>query len=111
MAPIPMVAAPREREVFRQRTLEVGSFPSNAFGLHDMHGNVWEWVADCYVETYVNAPSDASASAEVPGCHRVMRGGSWIDSPRVLRSAYRAHVPSNARFFYRGFRVALSRSL
>ena len=93
---------------YRQRTLEVGSFPSNAFGLHDMPGNVWEWVADCYVETYVNAPSDGSASAEVPGCHRVMRGGSWIDSPRVLRSAYRAHLPSNTRFIYRGFRVARS---
>jgi formylglycine-generating enzyme required for sulfatase activity len=91
---------------YRQRTLEVGSFPSNAFGLHDMHGNVWEWVADCYVDTYVNAPSDGSASAEVPNCNRVMRGGSWIDSPRVLRSAYRGFVPSNTRFIYRGFRVA-----
>lgn len=91
---------------YRQRTLEVGSFPSNAFGLHDMHGNVWEWVADCYVDSYVNAPSNGSASAEVPDCPRVMRGGSWIDSPRVLRSAYRGSVPSNTRFIYRGFRVA-----
>jgi formylglycine-generating enzyme required for sulfatase activity len=93
---------------YRQRTVEVGSFPSNAFGLHDMHGNVWEWIADCYADTYVNAPSDGSASAEVDDCPRVMRGGSWIDSPRVLRSANRGFVPSNTRFIYRGFRVAKS---
>lgn len=90
---------------YRQRTLEVGSFPANAFGLHDMHGNVWEWVADCYVDSYEGAPSHGSAVSEEPGCSRVMRGGSWIDAARVLRSAYRGHVPSGTRFIYRGFRI------
>lgn len=93
---------------YRKRTVEVGSFPSNAFGLHDMHGNVWEWVGDCYVDAYINAPSAGSAAAETPGCPRVMRGGSWIDSPRVLRSANRGFVPPNTRFIYRGFRVGKS---
>lgn len=91
---------------YRQQTLEVGSFQANAFGLLDVHGNVWEWVQDCYFDTYDTAPSDGAAVSEVPGCSRVMRGGSWIDAPRVLRSAYRGHVPSGTRFIYRGFRVA-----
>ena len=82
--------------VYRQRTLEVGSFPANAFGLHDMHGNVWEWVQDCYVNNYETTPSDGSAVVEVADCSRVMRSGSWIDAPQVLRSAYRGHVPSPA---------------
>jgi formylglycine-generating enzyme required for sulfatase activity len=93
---------------YRQRTLEVGSFPPNGFDLHDMHGNVWEWVVDCYVDSYDSAPSDGSAVTEVLGCPRVLRGGSWIDAPRVLRSAYRGRVPSGTRFIYRGFRVARS---
>lgn len=93
---------------YRKRTVEVGSFPPNTFGLHDMHGNVWEWISDCYAGTYVIAPSDGSAAAEIPGCPRGMRGGSWIDSPRVLRSANRGFVPPNTRFIYRGFRVAKS---
>ncbi len=91
--------------VYRQRTLEVGSFPANGFGLHDMHGNVWEWVQDCFAENYDGAPSDGRAASEVPGCSRVLRGGSWIDAPRVLRSAYRGKLQSSARFIYRGFRV------
>lgn len=91
---------------YRKRTSEVGSFAANRFGLHDMHGNVWEWVADCYFGSYDTAPADGSAVAEADGCQRVMRGGSWIDSPRVLRSAARGHVPPNTRFIYRGFRVA-----
>jgi formylglycine-generating enzyme required for sulfatase activity len=91
---------------YRQRTLEAGTFPANAFGLHDMHGNVWEWVADCYVDSYDNAPADGRGVAAVPSCARVLRGGSWIDAPRVLRSAYRGRVPAGARFIYRGFRVA-----
>jgi formylglycine-generating enzyme required for sulfatase activity len=71
-----------------------------------MHGNVWEWVADCYADSYLGAPSDGSTSVAIPGCQRVMRGGSWIDSPRVLRSASRGRVPPDSRFIYRGFRVA-----
>lgn len=94
-----------EKGEYRKRTLEVGSFAANAFGLHDMHGNVWEWVQDCYFESYDGAPADGTAAPEAPGCQRVMRGGSWIDSPRVLRSAARGYVPPNTRFIYRGFRV------
>lgn len=97
-----------EKGEYRKRTMEAGSFAPNAFGLFDLHGNVWEWVQDCYAATYVTAPSDGSSVTEIAGCQRVMRGGSWIDSPRVLRSAARGHVPSNTRFIYRGFRVVRS---
>ena len=95
-----------EKSASRKRTLEAGSFAANSFGLHDMHGNVWEWVADCASSNYDNAPGDGSVAPETDGCQRVMRGGSWIDSPRVLRSAVRGRVPANTRFIYRGFRVA-----
>ncbi len=88
--------------VYRQRTVEVGSFPANAFGLYDMHGNVWEFVQDCYAGSY----DAARPAAEANACQRVVRGGSWIDSPRVLRSAYRGKIVPGARFIYRGFRVA-----
>jgi formylglycine-generating enzyme required for sulfatase activity len=91
---------------YRKRTLESGSFTPNAFGLHDMHGNVWEWVQDCHATSYDNAPADGAPAAGAEGCQRVMRGGSWIDSARVLRSAARGHVPADTRFIYRGFRVA-----
>ena len=57
---------------YRQRTLEVGSFPANAFGLHDMHGNAWEWVADCFAKNYDDAPADGRAALEMPGCSRVL---------------------------------------
>ena len=90
---------------YRQQTLQVGSFPANAFGLHDMHGNVREWVQDCYVDAYNSAPSDGRAIPDVPGCSRVLRGGSWIDAPRAARSAYRGLAQPTARFIYRGFRV------
>jgi formylglycine-generating enzyme required for sulfatase activity len=92
--------------VYRKKTLEAASFPANAFGLHDMHGNVWEWVADCYYDTYEGAAADGSVRAHRPDCPRVLRGGSWIDTPRVLRSANRGRMPSTARFIFRGFRVA-----
>jgi formylglycine-generating enzyme required for sulfatase activity len=91
--------------IYRQRTLEVGSFPQNRFGLHDMHGNVWEWVNDCYAGPYSTAKTSPTPPSEKDGCSRILRGGSWIDSPRVLRSAYRGKMKSNARFIYRGFRV------
>jgi formylglycine-generating enzyme required for sulfatase activity len=91
---------------YRKRTLEVGSFPPNAFGLSDTAGNVAEWVQDCFTEGYGNAPADGRPSSDTAGCQRVLRGGSWLDGPRVLRSAYRGHLQPNARFILRGFRVA-----
>jgi formylglycine-generating enzyme required for sulfatase activity len=91
---------------YRQRTLEAGSFPPNAFGLYDMHGNVWEWVEDCFTGSYAAAAIDGKPALGDPRCTRVLRGGSWIDSPRALRSAYRSHISPDARFIYRGFRIA-----
>ena len=95
-----------EGGLYRGQTVPVGSFASNAFGLHDVHGNVWEWVQDCY-GSYGNAPSNGSAS-EVGGCSvSVLRGGSWVNGPGSLRSAYRGR---GARAYDRhdviGFRVA-----
>jgi formylglycine-generating enzyme required for sulfatase activity len=90
---------------YRRRTVEVGTFQANAFGLHDMHGNVWEWVQDCYRNTYAGAPSDSAAS-DMPGCERVVRGGSWFLNPRGLRSANRNWHPPVIRSSDNGFRLA-----
>jgi formylglycine-generating enzyme required for sulfatase activity len=90
----------------QNKTAEVGSFPPNAWGLHDMHGNVWEWVEDCYQDSYNGAPSNGSARSP-PNCSlRVLRGGSWLNIPRVLRSAFRGRLPPDSRVNYVGFRVA-----
>ena len=91
--------------IYRQQTVEVGSFPGNAFGLHDMHGNVWEWVQDCYVNNYESSPEDGSA-IEGENCHRVIRGGSWHHSPHESRSAERYRLRVNADDSDVGFRVA-----
>jgi formylglycine-generating enzyme required for sulfatase activity len=94
---------------YRAKTIEVGSLKSpNAFGLHDMHGNVWEWVEDCWIDSYKGAPSDASVrtTACTDSNARVLRGGSWYDYPRNLRSAGRNWVEPDYRFNNRGFRVA-----
>ena len=100
------------------QTLPVGSFPSNSFGVHDMHGNVLEWVQDCWNEGYDGAPRDGSAretgdgSGWKPkiwdGCGgRVLRGGSFLSSnPDDLRSARRKTNVQNARGYDLGFRVA-----
>jgi formylglycine-generating enzyme required for sulfatase activity len=84
----------------------VGSFAPNRFGLHDMHGNVWQWIEDCYHERYERAPQDGSAWTEDADCsRRVVRGGAWINSPQYLRSAFRHGSPTVSRGFDRGFRV------
>ena len=91
---------------FRQRTVPVGTFGPNAFGLHDVHGNVWEWVEDCSNDSYRGAPSDGSAWDRGDCSRRVLRGGSWINRASWLRSAFRVRDVSGHRSVYLGFRVA-----
>ena len=92
---------------YRERTVPVGSFPPNGFGLHDVHGNVWEWVEDCWHDGYDGAPSDGSAWTSGGDCsRRVLRGGSWDVVPRFLRSANRLRYAAGFRFSFVGFRVA-----
>ena len=88
----------------RRRSAPVGSFPANAWGLHDMHGNVWEWVEDCWNDNYVGAPSDGSAWTSGDCSRRVFRGGSWYFEPRALRSALRHW--GDRYYIATGFRLA-----
>ena len=90
-----------------KRPAPVGSFQPNGFGLYDMHGNVWEWVADCWHGSYKGAPTDGSAwtSGCGDGARAVVRGGSWTDIPRRLRAASRDRVRPSFRSYYCGFRL------
>ena len=88
------------------QTAPVGSFHADAFGVHDMHGNVWEWVEDCWNDSYRRAPSDGSAWLRGNCERRVLRGGSWGSLPRSLRSAERLWNTSGYRGSGLGFRVA-----
>ena len=89
-----------------KQTAPVGSFAANAFGLHDMHGNVLEWVQDCWNATYAGAPADGRAWEQGDCNARVLRGGSWNSTPRVLRSAFRLRSTTGSRYSNVGFRVA-----
>jgi formylglycine-generating enzyme required for sulfatase activity len=89
------------------KTHPVGLKLPNAYGLFDMHGNVWEWVEDCYHDNYVGAPTDGSAWKT--GCgvpYGVIRGGSFDLAPQLLRSAVRYWIYPSQRAYYIGFRVA-----
>jgi formylglycine-generating enzyme required for sulfatase activity/energy-coupling factor transporter ATP-binding protein EcfA2 len=89
-----------------KETAPVGSFAANAFGLNDMLGNVWEWVEDCYHESYDAAPKDGSAWTDADCKERVSRGGSWGDLPQILlRTAFRLRTPPVNRYEGLGFRV------
>lgn len=87
-------------------TAPVGSFPANDFGLHDMLGNVWEWVADCYVPSYEGAPGDGSARTDGDCGSHVLRGGSWKYPARTVRFAIRGPGKADARTNNSGFRLA-----
>jgi formylglycine-generating enzyme required for sulfatase activity len=89
-------------------TSPVGRFPPNPFGLHDMAGNVFQWVADCYQTSYLGAPADGSPWMGEPCEEHVIRGGSFGHLPRLLRSAYRFKDPTDHRSVFLGFRVARS---
>ncbi|MGF1536156.1 MAG: formylglycine-generating enzyme family protein, partial [Elainellaceae cyanobacterium] len=97
----------------RENPIEVGSFPANAFGLYDMHGNVWEWCSDRWHESYEGAPSDGSVwttqRPEDDDDRRVIRGGSWMDHPSACRSAARIGLNSETQSSDLGFRVVCER--
>jgi formylglycine-generating enzyme required for sulfatase activity len=93
---------------YRRQTTPVGMFPANDWGLHDMHGNVWEWCADHWHSNYEGAPDDGrpwldeNVSEETS---RLLRGGSWSRRPRGCRSACRSFQHPVIRFSFLGFRV------
>ena len=91
------------------RTAPVGSFVPNVFGLHDLYGNVSEWVDDCWHPSYDGAPTDGAPWIEGGECRlRVARGGSWGDQPTRLQAANRLRFGVDARLNHLGFRVARS---
>jgi formylglycine-generating enzyme required for sulfatase activity len=99
------VSAPEGKN--RQQTTDVGSFPPNASGLYDMHGNVWEWCLDDYIDNYSDAPRDGIALTGRSDV-KLLRGGSWDDNPANCRSAYRNDYNLDHCNHYIGFRVVCS---
>jgi uncharacterized protein (TIGR02996 family) len=87
----------------RQATTDVGSFPANGWGLHDVHGNVWEWCEDWFDPYPASEQTDPHGPSG--GADRVLRGGSWLLSPRVSRSADRNRDAPTSRYDSFGFRV------
>ena len=97
---------PNQANISGRQTVPVGSYPANAFGLFDMHGNVWEWCADWYAN-YEDKTFDPQGPAN--GQHRVLRGGSWYDINQMdlCRSARRYNHHPDDRYAAVGFRVVL----
>jgi formylglycine-generating enzyme required for sulfatase activity len=92
--------------VYLERTSPVGSYPPNAFGLYDMHGNVLEWCEDVWHDNYEGAPKDGSAWLTGDTSRRVLRGGSWLSDPDNCRSACRLRSDPTDRNYDIGFRLA-----
>jgi formylglycine-generating enzyme required for sulfatase activity len=96
---------------YRKKTTPVGRFPANAFGLYDMHGNLWEWCADDWHDNYERASTDGSIwiedikNYEAPETGKLLRGGSWYNLALNCRSACRFHFVARLRAFDIGFRV------
>lgn len=101
-----MGSPPSRRGRGYKNTAPVGSFRPNAFGLHDVLGNVWEWTEDCWNGDYSGAPVDGSAWRAGDCSNRVLRGGDWILWPTNLRAGFRLPNRAGFRFFHFGFRVA-----
>jgi formylglycine-generating enzyme required for sulfatase activity len=92
----------------RKKTLEVGNFATNAWGLHDMHGNVFEIIQDCYYESYRETPTNGEAWEDEDVCksRRMMRSGSWKEPIDNIRSSNRSAYAPTIRSNFIGFRVA-----
>jgi formylglycine-generating enzyme required for sulfatase activity len=86
-------------------TAPVGSFAANAFGLHDLIGNVWEWTADCFAEDYTGVGPDSAARTQANCTAHAVRGGDWFSTPMSLRPAVRAKAGPDAHHDDIGFRV------
>jgi formylglycine-generating enzyme required for sulfatase activity len=98
--------APKGKDL--QKTVNVGSYQANAFGLFDMHGNVWEWCEDIWKDNYSGLSADGSANVSVGDSSlRVLRGGSWYGDGHLLRSAVRLRNAPADRYFDYGFRLVL----
>ena len=98
------------KELYRKKTTSVGSFKPNAWGLYDMHGNVWEWCSDIFCDTYKDAPDDGSPITAVQDENiRVLRGGSWAVNMLSCRSAYRGRAKQDLKRNCNGFRLARQR--
>jgi formylglycine-generating enzyme required for sulfatase activity len=95
-----------ETGVYLAKTQPVGRYPANPWGLHDMHGNVYEWVDDCWNDSYAGGPADGSAWRMGDCNHHVLRGGSWNLNAHYMRSASRGHLPIHSRSRSLGLRLA-----
>ena len=107
---------PGKKGLYREKTTPAGSFPANPWGLHDMHGNVWEWCQDWFHDSYQGAPADGTAwdtpqmeagwfgpKQKYPS--RVLRGGSWYLRPGLCRAAFRFNFIPDIRIAFIGFRL------
>jgi formylglycine-generating enzyme required for sulfatase activity len=91
---------------WRNSTVAVDSFPSNPWGLYNVHGNVWEWTEDCWNETNAGNPGNGTSRSNGDCSVRVVRGASFNNAPHTLRAARREREPAENRLVSFGFRVA-----
>jgi formylglycine-generating enzyme required for sulfatase activity len=92
--------------LYRHVTTEAGAFPPNAFGLHDMHGNLWEWCQDSWMDDYSSTPRDENSYEDHKNAYRVARGGSWHEPGENCRSAARVRFLASEADDFIGFRVS-----
>jgi formylglycine-generating enzyme required for sulfatase activity len=92
--------------LYRKETTPVDTFDPNPWSFYQVAGNVWDWVEDCYQDSFTGAPTNGSAWTSGDCGRRVLRGGSWGSQPRNLRSAARYRLPPDSRDSYYSFRVA-----